>query len=412
MWNLLRFFSRIFVGSTFVFSGFVKAVDPVGGAVKFHDYFQAFSLDWLIPLALPAAIVLAVFEFLIGTLLIFNIFPKPTIRVAFGFMVFFTVLAFVLALFNPVSDCGCFGDAIILTNWQTFWKNIVIMLFATFLFVSIKQIKSPYTASIQLIFSITVLVYIAGISIYSYRHLPLIDFRPYSIGSNLPEGMSYPDNAPQPKYKTTFILEKNGETKEFNEENYPYEDTTWVFVDSRTELISQGYTPPIHDFVLQHPENGNITDQLMEMSNPLFLVISPDISKIRNKQAIDLAQLNQTAQNQEIPFYVVTSSTISRSEEFNNQHKTNFEFLQGDETNLKTIIRSNPGLILIANGTVIGKWHYNDLPDTKEIRHPLSSAIKQQQKNRTRMILLGHAFFIALLSIFILKSRKTINKNQ
>jgi triosephosphate isomerase len=221
--------------------------------------------------------------------------------------------------------------------------------------------------------------------------------------------MSYPDDAPQPEYKTTFILEKNGETKEFNEENYPYEDTTWVFVDSRTELISQGYTPPIHDFVLQHPENGNITDQLMGMSNPLFLVISPDISKIKNNQAIKLAQLNQTAQNQEIPFYVVTSSTISGSEEFNN---TNFEFLQGDETNLKTIIRSNPGLVLIANGTVIGKWHYNDLPDAKEIKHPLSSALKQQQKNRTRMILLGHAFFIALLSIFILKSRKTINKNQ
>lgn len=412
MWNLLRFFSRIFVGSTFVFSGFVKAVDPVGGAVKFHDYFQAFSLDWLIPLALPAAIALAVFEFLIGIFLIFNIYPKTTIRVSFGFMAFFTVLAFILALFNPVSDCGCFGDAIILTNWQTFWKNVVIMVFATILFLSIKQIKPPYTPTIQLVFSLLVLFYIAGISIYSLRHLPLIDFRPYSIGSNLPEGMSYPEDAPQPEYKTTFILEKNGETKEFNEENYPYEDTTWVFVDSRTELISQGYTPPIHDFILQHPENGNITDQLMEMNAPLFLAISPVITEVEDDQAMHLAQLNEAAQSREIPFYMVTSSTISTIQDFNNQYKTNFEFLQGDETTLKTIIRSNPGLVLIANGTVIGKWHYNDFPDADEIRHPLSAAIKQQQKNRTKMILLGHAFFIALLSIFILKSRKTINKNQ
>ncbi|WP_291859824.1 BT_3928 family protein [Marinilabilia sp.] len=410
MWNILRFLSRIIVGATFLFSGFVKAVDPVGGAIKFHDYFQAFSMDWLIPLSMPASIALATLEFLIGAILLFNVFSKRIAVTAFYFMAFFTVLTLGLALFNPVTDCGCFGDALILTNWQTFWKNVIIMIFATILFLSRKQLKSPYAPLMQNVFLIVVLVYTVGISIYSIRHLPLVDFRPYSIGSNIPAGMTIPEDAPQPEYKTTFILEKNGTQKEFNEDNYPYQDTTWVFVDSKTKLISKGYTPPIHDFVLQHPENGNITDQLLGLRKPLLLAISPDISKVDKDHALKLAQLQQVSAEQDFPFYVVTSSTIDDAESFNDRNKTHFEFLQGDETNLKTIIRSNPGLLLIVNGTVAGKWHYNDLPKAADMKQPLSTALKQQQNNRTRMILLGHAFFIALLSIFILKTSK--NKNQ
>lgn len=412
MWNLLRLFSRIIVGITFIFSGFVKAVDPVGGAIKFHDYFNAFHLDWLMSLSMPASIGLATLEFILGVFLVFNIFPKKSSITAFLFMAFFTILALALAIFNPVSDCGCFGDAIKLTNWQTFWKNVVVMIFATILFFSRNQLKSPYSAAIQNVFLFAMLVYIIGISVFSLRHLPLIDFRPYSVGSNIPEGMSTPEDAPQPEYKTTFILEKNGERKEFNENNYPYEDTTWVFVDSKTQLISEGYTPPIHDFVLQHPERGNITDALMEMDSPLLLTISPVIKEVGNDHALQLAQINQTASEQDIPFYVVTSSPLDDAEAFNELNKTHFDFLQGDETNLKTIIRSNPGLLLIINGTVAGKWHYNDLPSSEEIKYPLSTALKQQQKNKTRMMLLGHLFFIALIAMFILKSRKTINKNQ
>lgn len=410
MWNILRFLSRIFVGATFLFSGFVKAVDPVGGAIKFHDYFQAFSLDWLMPLTMPASIALATLEFMIGALLVFNVYPKKVTATAFYFMAFFTVLTLGLAVFDPVSDCGCFGDAIILTNWQTFWKNIIIMVFATLLFLTRKQLKSPGTLLMQNVFLAVILVYVVGISIYSIRHLPLIDFRPYSIGSNIPEGMTIPDDAPQPDYETTFILEKNGTQQEFNENNYPYEDTTWVFVDSKTKLISQGYTPPIHDFVLQHPERGNITDHLLGQKEPLLLAVSPDIGQVEKDHALILAQLQQVATAQNYPFYLVTSSTIDEAESFNNVNKTHFDFLQGDETNLKTIIRSNPGLLLIINGTVAGKWHYNDLPPAADMKHPISTALKQQQKNSTRMILLGHAFFIALLSIFILKTSK--NKNQ
>jgi triosephosphate isomerase len=412
MWRLLRLISRLFVGATFIFSGFVKAVDPVGGAIKFHDYFQAFHMDWLMSMTMPASFALASLEFIIGILLVFNIFPKTATRASFYFLIFFTILTLGLAIFNPVSDCGCFGDAIKLTNWQTFWKNIIILVFAVYLYFSKSRLASPYSLSIQRVFAVFMLIYILGVSVYSLRHLPLIDFRPYSEGSNIPAGMTIPEDAPQPQYKTTFILEKDGIQKEFNENNYPYEDTTWVFVDSKTDLISEGYTPPIHDFVLQHSQKGDITDQLLNLKKPLFLAVSPVISEISPKIAQKLAHLNARAREYDFPFYILTASTLDDAQRLNASYKTDFEFLQGDETNLKTIIRSNPGLVLMQNGTVVAKWHHNDFPAASEIKNPVSAALKQQRTKQTRTLLLGHIFLIALVALIILKSRKTINKNQ
>lgn len=411
--KILLFLSRILVGITFIFSGFVKAVDPVGGAVKFNDYFQAFHLDWLMSLSMPFSIALAILEFLMGVLLVFNIFPRKTSIVSFVFMVFFTILAFFLAIFNPVSDCGCFGDAIVITNWQTFWKNIIILTFATILFLFRKQLYSPYRKSRQQLFSFLMILFTASIAIYSLRHLPLIDFRPYAVGQHIPSGMTIPDDAPSPEYKTTFILEKDGEQKEFTEDNYPYDDTTWVFIDSKSELISEGYQPPIHDFVLQHPDEGNLTDYLINLETPLFLVISPKIDKINKTQALKLAEIQQQARESGYEFYIVTSSSLNDARKLNDTNMTNFEFLQGDETNLKTIIRSNPGLLLITNGTIAGKWHYNDIPSATDLEQPLSYTLQQQETIKTRIMLFGHFFLIVLIAKFTLKTRKTINnKNQ
>lgn len=410
MWKLLQFFSRIFVGAIFIFSGFVKAIDPVGGAVKFHDYFQAFHMEWLMPLNMPFSIALASLEFTIGILLFFNVFPRKTAIVSYIFMIFFTLLTLVLAIFNPVSDCGCFGDAIKLTNWQTFWKNIVILVFATYLFRKRNELTSPYSINIQRLFSTLILIYISGIAFYSLRHLPLLDFRPYAIGSHIPSGMKIPEDAPRPEYKTTFILEKEGVRKEFTEDNYPHEDTTWTFIESKTKLVREGYRPPIYDFVLQHPEEGNITDLLMETGKPLFLVVSPTITKLKEKTAIQLAEIQQTARETNSDFYVVTSSTLDDAEKINALYKTNFEFLQGDQTNLKTIIRSNPGLLLIIDGTVAGKWHYNDLPPAREIEQPLSYALTQQKDKKDNLLIFGHAVLLVLLALFILKPSKTIKQ--
>ena len=414
MWkNLLKHFSRIFTGATFVFSGFVKAVDPVGGAVKFNDYFQAFHMDWFMPMSMPFSIGLATLEFLIGIFLVLNIFPRRNAIVAFVFMVFFTILTLGLAIFNPISDCGCFGDAIKLTNWQTFWKNIVILIFATVLFVLRKEITSPFSKLRQLTFYFLMLFYILGVAAYSLEHLPIIDFRPYATGTHIPSGMSIPEDAPQPEYETTFILEKDGKRKEFTEDNYPYEDSTWVFIESKTKVIQEGYQPPLQDFILQHPEQGNITDQLINQSEPLFLVISPSLQEIDEKQAMKLAEFQQSSRQDGLDFYIVTSSTSGQISRFNDQSPTEFDFLLGDETNLKTIIRSNPGMLLIINGTIAGKWHYNDLPPVKAAGQPLSFALTQQQNHKTFLLLMVHAFVIALAAFLILfQFRKTQNNKK
>ncbi|SFE76130.1 BT_3928 family protein [Thermophagus xiamenensis] len=405
MWNFLRTFSRILVGLTFVFSGFVKAVDPVGSSIKFQDYFQAFHFEWLSPLSLPLGIGLAALEFVMGVLLVFNVFPRLATTAAFYFLSFFTLLTLILAIFNPVTDCGCFGDAIKLTNWQTFWKNMIIMVFATFLFFNKDNLICSYSLKRQTIFGGITVIWIISIAIYSLNHLPILDFRPYAIGTHIPSGMEIPEGAPQPEYKTTFILEKDNIRKEFTEENYPYDDTTWVFIDSKTKVISEGYQPPIHDFVLQHPLEGNITDRLMDLDVPLFLVISSDITRLKEETALQLAELQQTANMQNAQFYVVTSSTLAEAEKINQEYQINFTFLQGDETNLKTIIRSNPGLVMILKGTVVGKWHFKDLPKPSQMEHPLSLAIQQQQKKKNNLLIFGQMAALVFAAAMILNFR-------
>ncbi len=410
MLKLFGFISRVIVGLTFVFSGFVKAVDPVGGAVKFNDYFQAFGMEWMMSLSQPLAVALAAFEFMLGMLRVFTTFPTLMARLAFIFMGFFTLLALGLALFIPVSDCGCFGDAIILTNWQTFWKNVVIMVFATHLVIISNKLVSPYSIPRQSAFALLMLAYITGIAIYSLRHLPLIDFRPYAIGKHLPSGMSIPEDASPPEFETTFVLEKEGRQQTFTVDNYPYEDTTWTFVTSETKMIKEGYQPPIHDFLLQHPQDGDITEQLVQQQEPLLLMISPDVSKISPKVALQMAELSAVQTRFNNPFYLVTSSPPEVTGAFERAHKTSFTFLQGDETNLKTIIRSNPGLLLINNGTVTGKWHFRDFPTPEQLKHPLSTALLQNQKNKTRLMIWGHLFLLILVATITLKSIKTKSK--
>lgn len=412
MFKAIRFISRIVVGLTFVFSGFVKAVDPVGGAIKFSDYFQAFHMEWLNSLTLPMAIALAALEFTLGLLLIFNTFPKTASLSAFIFMIFFTVLALVLALFNPVSDCGCFGDALILTNWQTFWKNIFILAFATVLVINLRKTGSPFNYYSQLLFTFAILLNITFIAIYSLRHLPPIDFRPYAIGQHLLSGMSIPEGAAEPEYETTFILEKDGVQKEFTVDNYPYEDSTWVFVESKTKTITEGFHPPIHDFVLLHPQYGDITEKLLKQEGPLFLLVSPDITQISNSTALSIAELSARATELGFPFYCLTASLPEETNDFDRTNKTNLSYLQGDETNLKTIIRSNPGLVLLSQGTVAGKWHFRDFPTPEQIKHPLSTALLQSQSQKTILLIGGQLFLCLLLSMILFKSSKTINKNQ
>lgn len=409
---ILRYLSRVFVGITFVFSGFVKAVDPVGGAVKFADYFTAFGLEWLSPFSLSLAIALAAVEFTLGFYLILNLNLRFISKVALAIMTFFTLLTLGLAIFNPVTDCGCFGDAIKLTNWQTFWKNVVIMIPTLLIYVWRKKYKTPKGAFFRITVSLVPLIYILFIAVHSFNHLPLLDFRPYKVGANINAGISIPEGAPAPEYETIFTLEKEGEQRRFSMEEYPYDDTTWVFVDSETKVIKEGYQPPLHDFSILDENQNDVTSELINHRGALFLLISPKVEKIDPKVVLSLSELASACEIENTPFYVVTSSTAAAIQKFTVEHKTFFNYLYADDVTLKTIIRSNPGLVLLYDGTIVGKWHYRDLPDKNIVVEPLSNTLKNHYNKNSQAIIWLHIFLLLFVTIAIINTRKTIKSTK
>ncbi|WP_372752096.1 BT_3928 family protein [Labilibaculum sp.] len=406
---------RLFVGLTFIFSGFVKAIDPLGSTYKFTDYFLAFGMDSLKEIAFPLAILLSTLEFTVGMSLVFNSRKNIFVWIALLFMLFFTPLTLVLALTNPVSDCGCFGDAWVLTNWETFWKNILILACTLFIFWKRKndENKNPiWEQNLLLAFAILV----AGtLSFYSYRHLPIIDFRPYHIGANIGEGMRIPEDAPSDEYKSLFTYEKDGITKEFDETNYPWQDTTWKFVNSEQIKIKEGYTPPIHDFSISNDKNGDITDMVLNHEGYTFLFVSKELSKINDVTINKVINLALYSLNYDVQFVAITASGKQEIEDFTLEYELPFEFYNTDEIQLKTIVRSNPGLVLLKKGTIIDKWHFRDFPDANLIQGDLaaSSITKHQTINIKLLIISITSTLLLLLVLFrLIRIRFAREKNR
>ena len=392
---MLRFLSRLLIGLLFLFSGFVKAVDPVGGVIKLKDYFEAFNLDFLNGTALTLAIILSSIEFIIGFHILVKIRIKQMAVAAFVMMIFFTLLTFVLAIFNPVSDCGCFGDAIKLTNWDTFFKNLVTLPFAWIIYRSRDRYEDELAGWRVFSLSLVSIIFTVGISVYSYENLPIIDFRPFKTGTNIPEAMKIPEGALQPEYKTLFILEKNGVKKEFDEINYPYNDTTWVFIDSKTELIKEGYQPPITDFYITNKQGEESTEMILNSDKPVFLMIAPDISTIAPKQVAQLINLSNKCRIKGISFFCVTSSLYDEIMKFELKNRPMFNYLFADEILLETITRGNPGLIIIDRGTILAKYNYVNTPTLKIVDNPASYILQDKSKQIEK-----YAFLItALLTI-------------
>ncbi|MCW3786915.1 BT_3928 family protein [Plebeiibacterium sediminum] len=398
MTKLFYYLSRLIVGLTFIFSGFVKAVDPVGSAIKFGDYLSSFHLSDFSFIVIPLSFIVSALEFLTGIHILLGIRIKTSSIIAMLFMVIFVPLTLGIAIANPVTDCGCFGDAVKLTNWETFAKNIVLLIPTLFLFINRKKFVNTISILNKLTFSFASTAIILSVSFYSYYHLPIIDFRPYKIGNNITEGMIIPEGAAQPEYETSFIMEKDGVQKTFEASNYPYNDSTWIFIDSETKVISKGYEPPIHDFVLTNDEGEDITKVLLEKSTPTLLVISPQINKGTWGANIDsLKSLNKALFQKGFDTFFVTASTSEDITNFEFSTEAGFNYLTADETMLKTMIRSNPGLVLIQDGNVIGKWHYKDIPNAKQFANPTSFALKQlKDKNEKNVI-----YIIILLSILM-----------
>jgi uncharacterized membrane protein YphA (DoxX/SURF4 family) len=355
----LRIISRIIIGLVFIFSGIVKAIDPLGSAYKFHDYFQAFNIGFLNGLSLPLAILLCTVEFMAGLSVMTGVRQKAGIWVVMIMMVIFTPLTFILALTNPVSDCGCFGDAIHLTNWQTFGKNIVLITLAIILYAGRKHAIHLYRAFSEwiIIFCTTALFIL--FSLYNLKYLPVVDFLPYKTGVKIADKMIIPEGVAPDEYHTTFIYEKNGIKKEYDLNNYPADDTTWKFVDQKSVLIKKGYLPPIHDFSISSMKNGELTQKILSQQGYTILMISNKLADSGNKRLAKGFELGKYCLEKGIDFYVLTSSGSDEVKGFNN----GLEFCSTDETTLKTIVRANPGYLLLKDGTIIGKWSWANVPE-------------------------------------------------
>ena len=390
----IRTISRVFVGLVFIFSGFVKGVDPIGFGYKFHDYFRAFKLDFLQGLGLPLAVAVCTAEFLIGVSLLLGIRMRIASIALLCFMLFFTVLTFILALFNPVSDCGCFGDALKLTNWQTFLKNVVLMVFTLVIFFSRKQYK-PYL--IPAGEWAMVMVFFIGFGMLvndCLRHNPIVDFRPYKPGTDMVKNMQLPPNAPRDSFATHLFYKRNDVVKEFNLANMPWKDSTWKWVETKVVKIKEGYKPPIHDFSVKGFSGNDITDSLLADKGYSFLLITPSLKK-SDLQAFDwLNRVASAASRWNCRFYGLTASTQAESDSMKQQHQLAFDFYNTDETTLKTINRANPGLMLLKGGIVMAQWHYNDLRGKTITNGSLEQFVSALKKERTERLLLKLAVFL------------------
>ena len=366
---------RLLLAITFIFSGFVKAIDPLGSQYKIGDYLTALGMAGKIPewVQLILSISLSGAEFTLGILLLLAIRRRLVSKLAFVLMLGMTLITLWLTISNPIQDCGCFGDAIHLTNSQTFIKNLVLLV-ASIVVMRLPLYQVRFISKTnQWIATYFTMIFIVIVSLLSLYHLPLFDFRPYYIGQNILKGMQIPKGAKQTKYKTTFICTKNGVQKEFNENNYPYNDSTWVFVDTKQEVIEKGYEPPIHDFSITDEKTGeDLTKQILNKDGYTFLLVSPMLEVAQDRNFGDIEGIYEYAKENGYAFYGLTASTDKGIKHWRDITGAEYPFYVTDGTTLKTMIRSNPGLLLLYKGTIINKWNHNDIPKVAELNAPLN----------------------------------------
>lgn len=405
--SILVNLSRALLALTFIFSGFVKAIDPLGSQYKIAEYLEAVQLSAYIPdwAQLILSVGLSAIEFTLGMMLLLAIRRRLVSKLSLIMMVVMTLVTLWLTVSNPIQDCGCFGDVIHLTNTQTFIKNIILLTAAIILACwPLYQIRFVSKTNQWIAFYFTI-VFIVTASTLSLYHLPIFDFRPYYIGQNIKKGMEIPKGAKLTTYKTTFICEKNGVTKEFTENDYPYNDSTWVFKDTHQEILEKGYEPPIHDFSITDEKTGeDLTDSILTKDGYTFLLIAPVLERADDSNFGEIDAIYEYAKENGYGFYGLTASTDKAEKHWRDITGAEYPFYTMDGTTLKTIIRSNPGLILLYKGTIINKWSHNDLPKQAELNAPLTLIeVGREPENKTwtkiALILICYIFPLVLLIV-------------
>lgn len=365
---------QLILGIIFIFSGFVKAVDPVGSMIKITDYLTAFNATGLIPIALIGAFILSSYEFPLGISMLLGAKGKLMSWLFLVTMVPFFILTFYLALKNPVTDCGCFGDALILSNWETFGKNVFIMFYVGYAMMfrgDIKPAFKGWTGNWGVV--IASVIFILAIGIYSKMYLPAIDFRPYKVGNDIGQLMEIPEGEPVDEYENVFIY-KNTETGEehtFDVNSIPMEGP-WEFVDRIDKLVKKGYEPPIHDFHIHDNENFELTDAFLSQEGYRLMIVHDKLEDSNLKGQKQLNALVRDLEGADVDVWALTSSLNEEIEAYIKENDVPYQIYIADYKLLKTIIRSNPGVVLFKDNVVVAKWSAYSIPDLDKLKKEMN----------------------------------------
>ncbi len=360
--KILVTLSRIFVGVLFIISGLIKLNDPLGFSYKLQEYFSTdvLNIPFLEPYALAISVIVVVFEVVLGVFLLIGYKPKFTVWSLLGMIVFFTFLTFYSAYFDKVKDCGCFGDALKLTPWESFTKDVVLLVFILILFFGVKHIKPIVNKLPTTIIALVSFVWCLWFGYHVLMHLPTVDFRAYKIGDNLLENMSVPEDAPKAVQEFTWTFKVNGEEKEFiTNGSYPSVDGEYVGVE--TKVIKEGYEPSILDFSIETDED-DVTEQMLS-EEKLIMIVSYSLEKAEKDGLKKLKAFSEDAIRKGYKVIGITASGAETKQQIKEEYNLNFDFYLCDEKALKTVVRSNPGVLELNKGTVIQKEHWNDLDD-------------------------------------------------
>lgn len=357
--RILVTFSRIFVSALFLFSGFIKLNDPIGFSYKLQEYFGegVLNLEFLIPFALLIAVFLVIFEIILGITLLLGYVPKFTLWSLLAMIVFFTFLTFYSAYFNKVTDCGCFGDALPLTPWESFTKDVILLILILILFYGKQYLNPIKPIEIHKWVVFGVFTFCLAFAYHVLMHLPVFDFRAYKEGVNISDGMKIPEGAAQPKFAYHWKFDQNGKEKIITTGG-DYPTVKGKFIDVETETVEEGYEPPIHDFTIEN-DTTDFTTQFLSKEK-LVIIVAYNLSKSEAEGWSAVKASTEKAIKNGYQVIGLTASTPKTVSHLKQLHGLNFEFYNTDETALKTILRSNPGIVKLKKGTIIQKLHWND----------------------------------------------------
>ncbi len=403
---------RLALSVTFLFSGIVKAIDPKGTVYKISDYLTAFHLTKLADsddLLLLASVSLSMVEFVLGVYILLGIRRFFASIINLALCAFFALLTLYIWLYNPVSDCGCFGDAIVLTNFQTFVKGILLFVLALLYYRYKYETKSLIPDNLHWLISLYSIIFVIAFAFWSNYHLPLIDFRPYSVGTNISKAMEIPADSELSVYETRFILTKNGREQTFTIDNYP--DSTWTFVRSERKLIKQGYEPAITDFIVCDTLGNDVTEEFLSNDKYQFVLVSSELKRADNVHIDEINNIADYCYDNNYNFVALTASTEESIHLWQNYTGAKYPILLSDAIVLNTIIRSNPGLMLMKNGTILAKWGHNDFPPVSE-NTKISALLQKEGNSWFQLLKIILYYIIPLLFITFVTNIRRKNKNN